>query len=106
MIDDILLTSVPLVASLRTEVKLVTETSSWNKSEGLMGGGYVTECWDLENMTYIDRLVQERRNSSALAMELRLSYTNPINMYWSYVFLALTHRYKLNCHPLFDELFF
>ena len=25
----------------------------------------------------IDGLVQERRNSSALAMELRLSYTNP-----------------------------
>ena len=25
----------------------------------------------------IDRLVQERRNSNALAMELRLSYTNP-----------------------------
>ena len=27
--------------------------------------------------TYIDGLVQERRNSSALAMELRLSSTNP-----------------------------
>ena len=26
---------------------------------------------------YLDGLVQERRNSSALAMELRLSYTNP-----------------------------
>ena len=26
---------------------------------------------------YIDGLVQERRNSSALAMELRLSCTNP-----------------------------
>ena len=30
--------------------------------------------WGLDN---IDRLVQERRNSSALAMELRLSCTNP-----------------------------
>ena len=27
---------------------------------------------------YIDGLVQERRNSSALAMELRLSHTNPL----------------------------
>ena len=27
---------------------------------------------------YIDELVQERRNSSALAMELCLSYTNPM----------------------------
>ena len=26
---------------------------------------------------YIDGLVQERRNSGALAMELRLSWTNP-----------------------------
>ena len=26
---------------------------------------------------HIDGLVQERRNSSALLMELRLSYTNP-----------------------------
>ena len=29
---------------------------------------------------HIDGLVQERRNSSALAMELRLSWTNPIDM--------------------------
>ena len=28
--------------------------------------------------TYIDGLVQERRNSSAVAMELRLSCTNPL----------------------------
>ena len=28
--------------------------------------------------SYINGLVQERHNSSALAMELRLSYTNPI----------------------------
>ena len=30
-----------------------------------------------EMIWYIDGLVQERRNSSALAMELRLSYTKP-----------------------------
>ena len=35
-----------------------------------------------------DGLVQERRNSSALAMELRLSYTNPSG--WYYV----TFRYQ------------
>ena len=29
------------------------------------------------NQEHSDGLVQERRNSSALAMELRLSYTNP-----------------------------
>ena len=28
----------------------------------------------------ISRLVHERRNSSALAMELRLSYTKPLSM--------------------------
>ena len=28
-------------------------------------------------IVYIDGLVQERRNSSVLAMELRLSFTNP-----------------------------
>ena len=33
---------------------------------------------------YVDGLVQERRNSSALAMELRLSCSNPL-MYDSYV---------------------
>ena len=31
----------------------------------------------LTEQAYIDGLVQERRNSSALAMELRLSCTNP-----------------------------
>ena len=39
----------------------------------------------------IDGLVQERRNSSALAMDLCLSCTDP--SIWSYVFFALTHRY-------------
>ena len=31
----------------------------------------------MSSLHYIDGLVQERRNSSALAMELRLSCTNP-----------------------------
>ena len=30
------------------------------------------------SLSCLDRLVQERRNSSALAMELRLSCTNPL----------------------------
>ena len=48
---------------------------------------------------HIDGLVQERRNSSALAMELCLSYINQSIydsqiltfqlMHWSYIFLAL-----------------
>ena len=33
--------------------------------------------WCLHRSSYIDGLVQERRNSSALAVELRLSCTNP-----------------------------
>ena len=37
---------------------------------------------------YIDGLVQERRNSSALAMELRLSCTNPS----IYTYLNLKHK--------------
>ena len=35
----------------------------------------ILDIWFYEN--HFDRLVQERRNSSALAMELRLSYTKP-----------------------------
>ena len=31
----------------------------------------------LDPISYINGLVQERRNSSALAMELRISCTNP-----------------------------
>ena len=31
-----------------------------------------------ENYVHVDGLVQERRNSKALAMELRLSCTNPL----------------------------
>ena len=42
---------------------------------------------------YIDGLVQKRRNSSALAMELRLFRTNPSLSYSSYLFLQkLSHR--------------
>ena len=40
------------------------------------------KCWKL--CLQIDRLVQERRNSSALAMELRLSCTNPSKYVFAY----------------------
>ena len=46
----------------------------------LLGSGYITVYFcDINHETelYINRLVQERRNSRALAMELRLSCTNP-----------------------------
>ena len=39
----------------------------------------------------IDGLVQERRNSSALAMELRLSCTNP--SVWSFCFMREHHNF-------------
>ena len=38
------------------------------------------QAWS-QDSEHIDRLMQERRNSSALAMELRLSCTNPPNYY-------------------------
>ena len=41
-------------------------------SDWLWSYSLVVNCW-----WYFDELVQERRNSSALAMELCLSYTNP-----------------------------
>ena len=60
------------------------------------------QTWD-----HFDGLVQERRNSIANALELRLSCTNPsiwdeglckkdatpLLTHWSYVSLALTHRF-------------
>ena len=38
---------------------------------------------DVKELTHIDGLVQERRNDCALAMELRLSCTNPSIYSWS-----------------------
>ena len=40
-------------------------------------GWLTTRYWEVSRLGDIDGLVQERRNSSALAMELRLSWTNP-----------------------------
>ena len=64
------------------------------------GGRYPCPWWH----HHIHGLVQERRNSSALAMELCLFCINPsmglcqkdvtpLLTHWSYVFLALTHRH-------------
>ena len=36
--------------------------------------------FDLTYIPYIEGLVQDRHNSSALAMELRLSHANPLNV--------------------------
>ena len=41
-------------------------------------------------MDHIDGLVQERHNSSALAMELRLSFINPS------IFVIITLSFELN----------
>ena len=43
----------------------------------------------LLHIAHIDGLVQERRNSSALAMELCLSYTKPSISYWHIVAKSL-----------------
>ena len=85
-----------------------------------LGGEACVPAWHLAHQgwdsgtgrEHINGLVQERRNSSALAMELRLSCTNPwmscvflalmvlrlscTNPSMSYVFLALTHRCGAN----------
>ena len=65
---------------------------------------------------YIDGLVQKRRNSSALAMELRLSCTNPliyistdlcnslitpVHQQWSCCSLLLNHHYIISYHIYF-----
>ena len=41
--------------------------------------------WQLNNQEHINGLVQERRNSIANAMELRLSCTNPSISYWKVI---------------------
>ena len=46
------------------------------------------------NQYYIDGLVQERLNSNALAMELRLSCTNPSICIWDFVQLCHENFYK------------
>ena len=48
---------------------------------------------------YMDGFVQERRNSSALAMELCLSCTDPSNLYiyrWWFVFEVVSSPWNLN----------
>ena len=51
---------------------------------------WVCYCWvgGMWRINHIDGLVQERRNSSALAMELRLSRTNP-SIYVIYQFTCI-----------------
>ena len=63
--------------------------------------------WSFQLQWHIDGLVQEIRNSIANTLELHLSCTNPLMgqckkditpllTHWSYIFLALTHRYMRN----------
>ena len=47
---------------------------------------------ECNSMYYIDGLVQERRNSSALAMEFRLSCTNPL------IYVPYRIRTKIVCN--------
>ena len=45
-------------------------------------GQWINEPSDVNTLRHVDGLVQERRNSSALVMELRLSCTNPSMYIW------------------------
>ena len=53
---------------------------------------------------HIDRLVQGRRNSSALAVELRLSCTNPSTCKWYLIFSFLVEKKKWPCLPFYSDL--
>ena len=71
---------------------------------------------NVDMLTHIDGLVQEKRNPGALA--------TPVRQQWSYPFLVLTHRYVsplqanqiviilltpkhafFHCHPFMDNLY-
>ena len=59
------------------------------------------------DVSYFDGLVQERRNSSVLAMELRLSATNPSISYICMVMHIVTHKaFKLYIFILSDSPLF
>ena len=45
--------------------------------------GLISIVWHGLYIQHIDGLVQERRNSIANALELRLSWTNPSIQYWT-----------------------
>ena len=87
-------------------------------------------CWLVEvcltyclSLQYIDGFVQERRNSSALALELRLSCTNPsiwgynwsagpVQFRWlkGYIYSSCYYRHQIgsinltHCYPIFPWL--
>ena len=66
------------LSMLGLKLNHVSKRGSWSMF-------YLSNCVAIFN---IDGLVQERRNSRALAMELRLSCTNP--SIWFYIWLCLT----------------
>ena len=57
------------------------EGPHWHTHLFNQGGGYYKRPFSFFHLPYIDGLVLERRNSSASAMELRLSCTNPTHRY-------------------------
>ena len=62
-----------------TQAGQCSNVMEWNAQlTPVLGHSYVGVTWS----SYIDGSVQERRNSSALAMELRLSCTNPSIYRW------------------------
>ena len=58
-----------------------TNTECASKSDRSPGSAIITFFNHLQYIEHIDRLVQEIRNSSALAIELRFSCTNPLISY-------------------------
>ena len=76
---------------------------------GVYGEHFFLENWLCYNGTklyYIDGLVQERRNSSAIAMELRLCCTNPSTL-CLFLYLPFKTSLKIISHEdSFSETFF
>ena len=69
----------PVVVELQHPQHGRTDARTDQRTDGRMGG--------TTNGGHFDGLVQERRNSSALAMELRLSCTNPLIFKFPLIFL-------------------
>ena len=68
-------------------------TKKYNNAQTLC----IMQIWEV---MYIDGLMQERRNSSVLAMDLLLSGIKQ----WSYFFLALTYRYVVAIFAILDPV--
>ena len=60
---------------------------TWIEKQMMIKWNSMTWVWK-----HFDGLVHERRNSSALAMELRLSCTDPLILEWCTTFISGHHR--------------